>query len=197
MSSRDERHKMLLDVATDVLLRFGYRKASLDDVAGQAGVSRATVYNYFPNKEELFRAIIVREVERLGEVTGSVGHDCATAEARLLAFIHARFQHLGRMRALYTVTRNVARDVMNFAIQEISALHAHEREALATILRFGVERGEFRPLDPDDIAAVLQAALQGIDESFMFESREPLERGLRPLLEILLAGLRAPEGEGR
>jgi AcrR family transcriptional regulator len=58
-AKRDEDRRIgLLDAAASVFLRFGYRKASMDDVAAAAGLSRQALYLRFANKDELFRAAV-------------------------------------------------------------------------------------------------------------------------------------------
>jgi AcrR family transcriptional regulator len=54
----DPKVSALLDAAVGVFARFGYRKASMDDVARAAGVSRQGLYLLFANKEELFRRAV-------------------------------------------------------------------------------------------------------------------------------------------
>src|SRR6202790_939785 len=51
----DARQLVVLDAAVAVFARFGYRKASMEEVARAAGVSRQGLYLQFANKEELFR----------------------------------------------------------------------------------------------------------------------------------------------
>jgi AcrR family transcriptional regulator len=51
----DARQLAVLDAAVAVFARFGFRKASMDEVARAAGVSRQGLYLQFANKEELFR----------------------------------------------------------------------------------------------------------------------------------------------
>ena len=51
----DARHLAVLDAAVGVFARYGFRKASMDEVARAAGVSRQGLYLQFANKEELFR----------------------------------------------------------------------------------------------------------------------------------------------
>jgi AcrR family transcriptional regulator len=51
----DTRQLAVLDAAVGVFARYGYRKASMDEVARAAGVSRQGLYLQFANKEELFR----------------------------------------------------------------------------------------------------------------------------------------------
>lgn len=53
-SGRDLKRKLLLDAAYRVFTDNGYHRARLETVAQQAGYSKASVYNYFEDKEELF-----------------------------------------------------------------------------------------------------------------------------------------------
>jgi AcrR family transcriptional regulator len=57
----DERARRILDVATRLILHYGYDKTTMSDVAAAAGVSKSTLYLYWKSKEELFRALLTRE----------------------------------------------------------------------------------------------------------------------------------------
>jgi AcrR family transcriptional regulator len=61
MPGTDERQQQILDVAAAVIIRLGYDKTTIGDIAEEAGVSRRTVYLYFKGKEELFEALLSRE----------------------------------------------------------------------------------------------------------------------------------------
>jgi AcrR family transcriptional regulator len=53
-----ERLARILDAATDLFLRTGYADTSIDAILERSGGSKATLYAYFPTKEDLFRAVI-------------------------------------------------------------------------------------------------------------------------------------------
>ena len=61
MSDHDERQQQILDAAAAVIIRLGYDKTTMSDIAEEAGASRRTVYLYFKGKEELFEALLYRE----------------------------------------------------------------------------------------------------------------------------------------
>jgi AcrR family transcriptional regulator len=61
MPANDERQEQILDAAAKVIIRLGYDKTTMKDIADEAGVSRRTVYLYFKGKEELFEALLFRE----------------------------------------------------------------------------------------------------------------------------------------
>src|SRR5258708_7943661 len=59
---RAERAERILDVTADLLLRFGYRRVTIDDVARQADIGKGTVYLHWKTRDDLFRAVFEREV---------------------------------------------------------------------------------------------------------------------------------------
>jgi AcrR family transcriptional regulator len=61
MSDNDERKEQILLAASAVIIRQGYDKTTMSDIADEAGVSRGTVYLYFKGKEELFEALLYWE----------------------------------------------------------------------------------------------------------------------------------------
>ncbi|GAA4539456.1 helix-turn-helix domain-containing protein [Pseudonocardia xishanensis] len=54
------RESRLLDAAADLLVRWGYQRVTIEDVAKQAGVGKGTVYLHFRTKEALFLAVLMR-----------------------------------------------------------------------------------------------------------------------------------------
>ncbi len=68
-TERKLREERILDAATALLVRWGYRKTTVDDVAREAGVGKGTIYLHWKDKNELFRAAIWREEQRYSEET--------------------------------------------------------------------------------------------------------------------------------
>lgn len=56
-----ERANRILDAASELLQRWGYKKTTIDDIARQAGVAKGTIYLHWQAKQDLFMALIVRE----------------------------------------------------------------------------------------------------------------------------------------
>jgi AcrR family transcriptional regulator len=80
------RRRGLLDAAVAVFARFGFRKASMDDVARAAGVSRQGLYLLFSNKEELFRRALDHSLSsQLSAALAVLSEDGNDLEDRLIA----------------------------------------------------------------------------------------------------------------
>lgn len=58
---RLERAHRILDAASTLILRWGYGKTTIDDIARQAGVAKGTIYLHWKTREELFTALVHRE----------------------------------------------------------------------------------------------------------------------------------------
>ena len=54
---RNAKQEAILQAAGEQFNRYGYRKTSMDDIARRMGVSRASLYSYFENKDEIFRSV--------------------------------------------------------------------------------------------------------------------------------------------
>jgi AcrR family transcriptional regulator len=66
-SRRQERADRILDAAAELVLRWGYKKTTIDDIAKQAGVAKGTIYLHWKTREDLFMSLIIREDLKFGE----------------------------------------------------------------------------------------------------------------------------------
>lgn len=64
---RDERRSQIQRAAASAFAREGFVATSIDDVAAEAGITRAIVYRHFDSKEALYRAVLEHVSARLGE----------------------------------------------------------------------------------------------------------------------------------
>ncbi|MFI7148230.1 TetR/AcrR family transcriptional regulator [Nonomuraea sp. NPDC050022] len=82
---RAERREQILDAATRAFAAGGYTATGLDDVAGEAGVSRVILYRHFESKTDLYQAVLDRACSRLGERVGESGFNDQTIPALMRA----------------------------------------------------------------------------------------------------------------
>jgi AcrR family transcriptional regulator len=194
MSTRQERRERLIEVAREVILRHGYRKANLGDVAREAGVSRATVYNYFANKELLLRAIVAQETQRLREAVAGDVDPRSPPHLQLLDYVRSRARHISAIKELYDLAHNVTRDVLPIVAVEIEEQQAQERAYVVALIQVGVRQGLFHPVDPELLGSALLSALRGLYEDYVFDSTESSGEGAELLVRTLLRGmLREPD----
>lgn len=103
-TDRVARADAILDTARDLLLRHGYRKVSVDDVAKGAGVGKGTLYLHWRTREHLFLAVAAREAaEMTADIAAAMAAD--PAEVALSRYMRRFFVEAMRrpvLRAVFT-----------------------------------------------------------------------------------------------
>ena len=155
----EERPRQILEAALEVFGEHGLAAARLDDIARRAGVSKGTIYLYFPSKEALFAEMIREKVLVLFETEADRFRQPPTAEGQLREYMRALWEYV-RSPMFPTVHRLMTAELVKFP--ELVRFYVTEVASRSTrlvteILRRGVEAGEFRPLDVDASARMLHA----------------------------------------
>jgi AcrR family transcriptional regulator len=101
---RVQRADRILDTARDLLLRWGYRRVTIDELARRAGVGKGTMYLHWRSREELFHAVSAREAAAMTDaVVGALQDDPAeVALHRYLRRLFVEAMNRPVLRALYT-----------------------------------------------------------------------------------------------
>ena len=96
----EERRTGILDAALAVFSRRGYHAASIDDIASEAGVSKALIYEHFASKQELYADLIARNARELNQrVAGAlVGVEVESGVGRLATGLEAFFAFVEERR---------------------------------------------------------------------------------------------------
>src|ERR1017187_1601563 len=59
-----EAKERILEKATDLFMRYGIRSITMDEIAGQLGISKKTIYQFFTDKDELVEGVVDQEIQR-------------------------------------------------------------------------------------------------------------------------------------
>lgn len=141
----------------------GFAATRMDDVAARAGVTKGTVYLYFPGKEELFKAV-VREniVPMLDAATQGAREATDPYAARLERFVARLVAFATSSDAIGAIPKIVLAEAHNFpALARFYADEVIARGigAVEGMIATGIETGEFRPVDPHNAAHGLIAPI--------------------------------------
>jgi AcrR family transcriptional regulator len=159
---KDARPQELLAAALDLFVERGFASTRLEDVARRAGVSKGTLYLYFTNKEELFKAVVRDSIVPVigaaeDSIAGFEGHS-----ADLLRSVLADWwQRLGATKAsglskLMMAEAGNFPDIACFYQEEVIA---RGTRMISSMLERAIARGEFRPVDIPITTQVLIAPM--------------------------------------
>jgi AcrR family transcriptional regulator len=156
----DERPADILKAGLDAFVENGFAATRLEDIAERAGVSKGTLYLYFENKEALFKAVVRENIVPLVE-RAEHRADAFTGTSRdlLVATLRGWWDTLQESR-MSGLPKLVLAESSNFP--EAARVYFDEvvvrvRALFARVLRRGIERGEFRPVDVDYTVRVIMA----------------------------------------
>jgi AcrR family transcriptional regulator len=159
---KDARPQELLAAALDLFVERGFASTRLEDVARRAGVSKGTLYLYFTNKEELFKAVVRDSiVPIIGAAEDSIaGFDGHSADL-LRSVLADWWQRLGATKAsglskLMMAEAGNFPDIACFYQEEVIA---RGTRMISTLLERAVARAEFRPVDIHIMTHVLIAPM--------------------------------------
>lgn len=194
----EDRERAIVHAALRLFVERGFTATKLDDVARTAGVSKGLPYLYFRSKQELFKAVIGEAI--LGPFHS--GEDLVatfegTTEA-LLREIVARTRAFTDTPAGGVVKLIVAEagnfpDVARYFIDEVDR---HGLKVFVDVLRRGIARGEIRPLDDVESAAVMLRMPLGMYSIWKWSLAPHTEPAPAPdsffdaYIDIFLRGLR-------
>jgi AcrR family transcriptional regulator len=86
------RQAAILEAAKEVFKRYGFKKTSMDDLARAAGLSRQGLYLHFPNKQALFKAMVMQMIEAMRSNTrDALARQDARIDGRILEAFDAMF----------------------------------------------------------------------------------------------------------
>jgi AcrR family transcriptional regulator len=101
---RQDRADRILDTARDLLLSWGYRRVTIDELARRAGVGKGTIYLHWRSREEVFHAVSAREAAEMADaiVDGVRDDPAEVALHRYLRRLFVEAMNRPVLRALYT-----------------------------------------------------------------------------------------------
>jgi AcrR family transcriptional regulator len=157
---KEARPQELLAAALDLFVERGYAATRLEDVAAHAGVSKGTLYLYFCNKEELFKAVVRDTVLPLiGEAELAIDqHDGSSAEL-LRELLLGWWRRIGDTK-LSGISKLMMAESGNFP--EVAKFYHDEvisrgHAMIGRVLERGIALGEFRAVDARQAANVIMA----------------------------------------
>jgi AcrR family transcriptional regulator len=202
----EERPNQILSAALAVFGERGLAAARLDDIAKRAGLSKGTIYLYFPNKEELFREVVRHTVISQLEEGERMVSETATSATETLTEFMQRYWAFIRSSQFAPIFRLIHAEIHNFP--DLARFYGEEVVArghrlISGIITRGIESGEFRQMDPALAARMLSApfVMHGLwcthRECFTSVAKKSDEQVLDELMQFYLYAIRPCDANQR
>lgn len=155
-SSGADRQRAILEAARRRFLRFGPRKTTMDEVAREAGCSRATLYAHFGSKEDLYASLLQADWETFIQEVEEIRASADDARRKIRRIVEAT-------RATYAnnqVLRLAAVRDAEMTLGRVAHSFTRDQERktidlLRRVLEQGVKEGSLRRIDPERVAYLM------------------------------------------
>ncbi len=185
-SSKD----IILETARNIFKRFGFAKTSIGDIAIAARKGRRTIYTYFESKEEIYKAVIEKEVDVLRTKLTEVIFTESTAKEKLKGYMITRMVTINELANYYEALRNDYLQDFKIIEKIREDFDNQEIEMVSEILTEGIEGNEFKIENIDLTAKAIVIALKGFEIPFFIEKVDKdIEGQLNSLIDILFNGI--------
>jgi AcrR family transcriptional regulator len=198
---KEARPQELLDAALDLFVEKGFAATRSEEVAQRAGVSKGTLYLYYPSKEELLKEVIRTNVaHQIAEGLEIVRAFEGSSSELLGNVLRLWWERVGETRAsgilklMMSEVRNFP-EIAQFWVDEVTS---PADRMVAEIVQRGIDRGEFRPVNVVDVVhALISPLLFLVMNKHSLGACLPGERldpraVIEAQIDLVLNGLQAP-----
>jgi AcrR family transcriptional regulator len=184
----------ILKEAQKLFQQFGLKKTTMEDIAKAMGKGKSTLYYYYCSKEEIFDAVVLKEMGEVFNCVKQAVEKAASAEDKLKAFTITKIKAVQKRSNLCKLVKGEMHDQIRCLKHLHTEYDLQETRLIKEILTFGVMNGEFSKLihkELDILPSVLVSSLRGLETDMFIESKYvKLEPRLESIMSIMIRGLK-------
>jgi len=183
--------KMLIEVARQLFAASGKKEVTMNDIAEASKKGRRTLYTYFNNKEDIYKAVIDKELDSILEKLTIVSAQNTEPDVKLTNHILAHLDAVkdvvnrnGSLRAdffhdIYEVERKRRKiDVLEIAL-------------IRSIIAEGIEKNIFNRMDPDLSSIIIFYSIKGLEVPYIRQNiSSQFEKNKNSIVEFVFMGIK-------
>ena len=187
---KDRKREKIITAAGNVFGRHGFREARMENIAGEAGMGKSSLYYYFISKEELFEAVVEREAEHLKNEIIRATKDITDPYRRMKMYVIARMKAFNESINLYTAVKTNYLDHLPFIEKVRIKYDKEEMKMVESILRDGVRNNRFKLVNTELATVAIVTAIKGLEYNIVIrDGPARLEQQVEQLLMFLFYGI--------
>ncbi|MEY8761078.1 TetR/AcrR family transcriptional regulator [Chryseobacterium tongliaoense] len=199
LSQEEILKSQILQTAQQLYQRHGIKKVTMDDVAKAVGKTRSALYYYFKNRDELFEAVMISQVEEIKNDLEAVMNKEKTFESKIKAFCFAKVKGFENTRSFIAAVearmdneeRSKYADIMNEVHQRMMQA---ETVLLKKTIQKAVDLKEISKPDPgmlDTLLFMLISSIRGIRRESAIETfKNQWEAGATMLADLFVGKIK-------
>jgi AcrR family transcriptional regulator len=199
VEQQDVKKEKILEAAHHRFLHYGYSKTTMNEIAGDLSMSKALLYYYFPDKSQLYIAVMRKVAADYLALLENKSHTFANLNEAFVYQINTHHDFITHNYNFLDFFRLIEQNLPDMIWDIAAQVHQSEMDLMVNALQIAAGKGEIRPVEnPKEIVSLLLDALHGVRVSsvshkkMIFPPREHLDeiRAKRLLLiDIFIKGL--------
>lgn len=157
-----EKEKSILNAARRRFAHYGFSKVTMDEIAGDVEMGKASLYYYFPTKEDLFKAVVIQEQNEFVNYVESLLQNPISASEKLNEYVEQRLKYFHELVNLGMLSAHSVFDTKSMFKKLFEDFEGQELIMLGKIVNEGKRTGEFKPELPEDFVKIFIHILQGL-----------------------------------
>jgi AcrR family transcriptional regulator len=188
----------IAQAAKEIFAERGYQRATLEDIAQRAGISKATIYLYYRNKDDLFLHVVE---ELVNTAMAAAAQEAATTDPpleKLYGMVRSKVEFYEREREFFRIYLNEKQGL------EVAPKDPHKKalrdmylqgvETMAGVVQEGIDAGILRPMESRRLAFFLQEMISNVlEQRIQGQTDTSVEEDLDLVLSLFLDGARQRE----
>ncbi len=189
-NKKDLNRENILKIAREIFSKYGFKKTTLDDIANAVRKGKSSLYYYFKSKEDLFQAVIMKEVDILAHELEIVINRNTDPVDKLRDYILTKLTTFRSLANFYHALEN---DITAIGfIDDIKRRYEQDEiRMIKRILIEGVRKNEFEIYDFNLAAIGITTAIKGLEMPLTAGSygKVNLESSVDIILKIICYGI--------
>ena len=162
MSKNSPKEKEIIEAARNRFAHYGFSKVTMEEVALDVGMGKASLYYYFPNKEDLFKSVIQKEQDLFVEEIKNLIRQNLTATKKLEDYVSKRLEYFQQLINLATLNVHTLVDIKFMFKELFKSFEDQELLLLQKIFDEGKSKGEFDKSVTEKTTRIFLHLLQGL-----------------------------------
>lgn len=190
-SKREQTKQKIQQAAYQCVARYGFEKTTLEDIAREVGLNKASLYYYYKNKEDLFLEVTTNATRHFVETLQASTPARGGIEQQVGHYFYERSVYFLRMVEEVYITEETLRQVEPLFKDLMQEVEAQETAFVKGLLDAAIARGELHPVDTGRLAEHLLLFSEAIKHRAKVRAPNPRDREaiagqIRENLEFML-----------
>lgn len=186
MENNSVKMQHIIDATRKLFSEYGYKRVSMDEIAREAGVVKATIYQYFKDKDDLLKYFINDEINKMKLLVEKIESESNSTFDMIHKTIYELLMYRRSQKFLIVITKEAESLHTNSVCESVKIIDKSIIEYIESRLKVGIEKNVVRPCNTKVMAFVLFKVYVAL--AFQWEEdNEPLnEKDISENLSLFL-----------